>query len=30
VYVRADGGPWTIWLRQTSETQAVYAGVYES
>ncbi len=26
VYVRADGGNWTIWQRQTNETQAVYQG----
>ena len=26
VYVRVDGGPWTIWQRQTTATQAVYEG----
>jgi hypothetical protein len=26
VYVRADDGAWTIWQRQTTETQAVYQG----
>ena len=27
VYVRAEGGAWAIWQRQTTETQAVYEGV---
>ncbi|NNU43756.1 putative Ig domain-containing protein [Ramlibacter montanisoli] len=26
VYVRAEGGNWSIWQRQTQETQAVYEG----
>jgi hypothetical protein len=26
VYVRVDGGAWTIWQRQTTETQAIYEG----
>ncbi|MEX2646227.1 MAG: CARDB domain-containing protein, partial [Gaiellaceae bacterium] len=27
VYVRPDDGEWTIWQRQTTETQGVYEGV---
>src|SRR5205814_366740 len=26
VYVRVDGGDWTIWQRQTTATSAIYAG----
>ncbi len=26
IYVATDGGPWTLWLRQATNTSAVFAG----